>query len=740
MPPSAEPDARHPAVNENKVLQEELAQAREKILSLEGQLEDALVQIEVQRSTIHEGHLRAAEAARVRYVDLEVKYKNDMTELSAKLNQATKDLAGCTAALEAERSRNADLLWRMERVSEDAEACRNLSVSAVKGQVHGFASAVRAYGLSTSHGAFRTWARSVETLKLQRELEDRDMQLRLLKFKGGIDMLSSVFKKWMNASKFAGWRQWISCVMETRQEHALARLLASMTVEQRAQALKRLQYIISAWTGQMQHFAFLDWKKIQQTSKALQHRVDMGARKLIKTRMWRGMRTWADFTRWSRNARHQAEIADLRAQLAIAEGERDRYLRRLDELMEKFLLSRQGAFFDKCDRMLKAWKHGTIFLVWQDWSKWAKASASARRHANHDSGMLDLESRLSKAMAEIASLSKKLAYAEGEANAYGRECGLLKDEIEQWKLKLEASKTEIYKADAAGYARAQAEYEQKLDDLASRLLSKIHGAFADKVNRIMKTWKFGNFALFFSDWKAQVGNRARASGLDKDAQIRGLQKELAHEKSLREQLEDHVKRITGEMDRLRELMRDEQIKARRIAEELEDELIDVKSQLAACVKGRAEDRAAASASARQAEEAHLARIEQLTNQVTAAQSRADKSEREKEDTLTKLHIAKEEARRKEDAEEQEDVQQQEALDNATADLERARTQLNGYKTKVVDANERAERFQAMYDELDAKYQATLEKLEKHKAKRNAAEDRLADEIRKREAYETINNR
>lgn len=722
---------------ENKHLQEELAAAREEVASLKSQLEDAHVQLEIQKSTLHEGHLRAAEAARKRYAELEARYNADMTDSSARLSAVSKDLEACRAALEAERAANADLLWRMDKVSEDALAARTFSASAVLGQLSSFAAAVGTYGKQASFGAFRTWARSIESLKLERMLQDRDAEIKLLKYKGGVDMLAAVFRKWMNSAKFSAWNQWFACVMETRQEQALARLLASMTVEQRAAALSRLQYIISAWTGKMQHLAFFDWKAIVRNAKDLRHRADMGARKLIRTRMWRGMRSWADFTRWSRNSRHEAQLADLRARLQLAEEERDRYMRRLDQLMEKFLLSRQGAFFDKCDRMLKAWKFGTIALMFQDWGQWAKATRAARLAANGDEAAAQQAARLNSALDEIAALQKKLAAADAEVKRLQRDNALQVDEIAMWKTKLASAEAEIPKADAEGYARAVAEYELKMDELAERLLSKVHGAFADKCNRIMKAWKFGTISLFFGDWKkvAHKGKQNESAALAE--QVKGLQSDLQAERDRCAQLQARVSLLEQQLASLREDSSAERVALNRRIEELEEELAHSTAALQAANEARARDvqheRDLAAAAAQAAD----ARLSDLTAENQKLKSEADRHRLKTEDLDFRLKDAHQDNRALVDKEAERDQEQQAELDNLTADNQRLKTKLMDKEAMVVKSNQMAEDYKAMLEKSDVSKQAALSSLEKKKKRCEALEAENEALKSKAGAYEQI---
>eukprot|EP00658_Telonema_sp_P-2_P005338 TRINITY_DN1199_c0_g1_i4.p1 TRINITY_DN1199_c0_g1~~TRINITY_DN1199_c0_g1_i4.p1 ORF type:complete len:633 (+),score=215.27 TRINITY_DN1199_c0_g1_i4:52-1950(+) len=623
--PAVEAEHQHPGVHENKALQDELAKVRAENYDLKNQLEDAQVLLEVQKSTLHEGHLRNAEIARIKYAALEDKYKQDMADASVSLSEAVQELNASRQRLEEERRGNADLVWRMERLQEELDASRDFAVKSVHQNLRSMGNVIKVYSDGGKSGAFRLWARSVEAMKLVRLLHERDMEIKLLKYKGGVDMLSAVFRKWMNSGKYSAWNQWMACVHETRQEQALARLLDAMTLEQRAAALKRLQYIISAWTGQMQHLAFLDWMQIVKTAKDVRHRADLGARKLIRQRMWRGMRGWAVFTYWSRKSRWEASIADLRTQCQILEEERDRYMRRLDSLMEKFLASRQGEFFSRCDRMLKAWKFGTIALMFSDWGKFAKQSARARALENGQAELQDVQTRLQEALKELAALQHQLSDKNSDIRRLEQDAAHTQDEIAQLKIKLQAAIDKQPVERQEGYDEAVKEYERRMDEMATRLLSKIHAGFADKVERIMKAWKFGTVSLFFSDW-GRMARKDPAKGQVADlvTKVATLSAELDSERHRSAELAAELQKLQHQLDDLRRESAEENLRLKRQLEDLQEELDRVNALLTAATEGRKRD--------------VLYEQELAASALAAAEDRIAKLQRENVESVSYTHL------------------------------------------------------------------------------------------------------
>ncbi len=92
-----------------------------------------------------------------------------------------------------------------------------------------------------------------------------------------------------------------------------------------------------------------------------------------------------------------------------------------------------------------------------------------------------------------------------------QELSITKSEIQMWKDRLSKAEAEIPLADAAGYARAQKEYERMMEELMDRLLSKIHQAFGNKLTRLFRTWQSGQRYLFFSDWRDIVRNKPKVA-------------------------------------------------------------------------------------------------------------------------------------------------------------------------------------------------------------------------------------
>ena len=79
-------------------------------------------------------------------------------------------------------------------------------------------------------------------------MELQEMQLRMLRFKGGLDMLQTVFKRWTNRQKFGVWAQWMGCVAETRQEQVNPTAAAAALQVQHC-TVYAVRALASVWLG-----------------------------------------------------------------------------------------------------------------------------------------------------------------------------------------------------------------------------------------------------------------------------------------------------------------------------------------------------------------------------------------------------------------------------------------------------------------------------------------------------------
>lgn len=382
--------------------------------------------------------------------------------------------------------------------------------------------------------------------------------------------------------------------------------------------------------------------------------------------MWRGTRTWCDFTRTSRKERHASELQRLQNHLQGATHERDRLARRLDTLTQRFMDSRHGAFFDTCDRMLKTWKFGSMFGFWRHWHEWAKQTAMARLISSGDQSSVELQKQIQTSNAECGRLRSQLSAREREIAKLTQERDIAVSEINMWKDRLKASDAKIPLSNAAGYARAKKEYERMLQELTSRLLGKINSAFTDKLHRFYRTWQSGQTYLFFTDWKQIVANKPKGPDPNvQKAKINALQKDLDEVVDQNGRLTQHVESLEDQLLNLKLKMQQEQTELQRQVDELLGQLSLLRAQKEASENKLRQDVQQVTQLSEQAMDQANARSTDLIAENTTLKTRHDEFKRLTEDLQHKLAEAVSAKDEMQVREKLRDLDQQSELDTAT---------------------------------------------------------------------------
>jgi len=314
---------------------------------------------------------------------------------------------------------------------------------------------------------------------------------------------------------------------------------------------------------------------------------------------------------------------------------------------------------------------------------------------------------------------------------------LASDEIAMWKTKYLRSEQEIPKADAEGYRRAVVEYEQKMDDLAARLLGKINGAFADKCNRIMKAWKFGTISLFFFDWKKSAASSQTGQVDELKSALKTLQNDLDAERDRCATLDARVKMLEAQLAALSEEAAVDRLKMSREIEKLEEQLAHAIAARDAAIDARARDVEHEKQMAKAAADQADLRIDELTKNNTFLGSENETRRLKEEDIRFKLKDAKDDKQELQDKEHQRDIEQQRELDEKTAELTRLKTKLADKEATVETSNKMATQYKNMLERADVDKQAALGTLERKKKRVEMLEEENLNLKQKAGAYEEI---
>jgi hypothetical protein len=596
---------------ENSKLTKEVAQLKVRNQELTEIVNKLTVEKEAQKETLRENHLSAVNEWRTRYTTLEAYHAQFAEKAAAKEMAMQKQINQLTEDLDLMKKNNDDLTWKLKKAEDELNHTRALALSAVQHQFKMLSGMFQVYKQKSLGMGFNHWESVCRFAKQQREMDTLRLQLKIAAMGSGVRLLDQIFKRWQNREIFGGFNGMRNNFRDEYSEYLLQKKMKEMGLENQKQALAKLNRILNVWLGKACARELFNLRSGWMHDKRVAHMSAIADKKLAKLRQWKGFGEWQRFVSEAKDRKHDQEFESMKKQIADLKDELAKAELEMERLMEKYLGARHSAFFDKIDRIMKAWRFGTFGLAFSDWTRWAKDQKKWRLE---NAGKVTQEELLASLKAnelEIAGLKKKIALLEAEAAESTQAISVRDNEIAMLKEKvraLEARNATLYDQ---GFAEGNKDKEEALGVLMKRFLLAAQGAFLDKVNEILKAWQFGSYGYMFSTWKTEVSAAKRPAANQAD-RIEQLEAKLAEANktiaSLQAQLE------ANEAASL-ETQRAHELKIKELHDTIEKLHLEVSAAQAA--KEAAEQKLEKEL-AFQAEQ-HKKKIAELTEDVTEAQ-------------------------------------------------------------------------------------------------------------------------
>jgi len=450
------------------------------------------------------------------------------------------------------------------------------------------------------------WEKVKEMGDQAREMEALRIQLKIASMGGGVHLLNQIFKRWMHLALWSGWNGMKTKFMAEYSEYKMMSQLNHMNGKLKQEALRRLHAIINVWAGKACAVQWYNMVSMHQYDKRIARIALQADAKLKKVRKWKWFGVWVAYFNDAKERKHweqfesmKKEIKELKDQMALNDDE-------MEKLMEKFLGARHSAFFDKIDRVMKAWRFGTFGLMFSDWVQTTKNAIRERIANEGGSSRQKLLSEIHEIELEMDRLKKQNAALRAESMDKSRAITLRDNEISMLKEKcrsLEARTTTLFDQ---GFSDGIKDKDEAVSKLMEKFLLTAQGAFLDKVNEILKAWQYGSFGYMFSSWKSYVnaqkekdnsleGQLAKAQDELKKTkkELEELEKLLAAEKTARAKAAADSKRLDMErlakIDELEGLVQSAQAKAKSAKELMESEVAQAEMTLKEKTKELTED-------------------------------------------------------------------------------------------------------------------------------------------------------
>lgn len=400
--------------------------------------------------------------------------------------------------------------------------------------------------------------------------------------------------------------------MDERAEYRMLKQLSEMNGKLKAEAIRKLKGILNIWSGKACAREMYNMISAWTYDKRIAHIGRQADEKLKKVRKWKFFGQWIQYLNQCKEDKHwkqfedmKKEIKELKDALSVSEEEMQR-------LMERFLGTRHSAFFDKIDRVMKAWRFGTFGMMFSDWQRWTKDTVKERLESHGKATRDELLANLAAAQAEMEAAKKRITLLEAEALENGKSISVRDNEIAMLREKtrsLEARTTTLYDQ---GFADGNKDKEEALSKLMEKFLLTAQGAFLDKINEILMAWKFGTLGYMWSSWKSYVSAKKT-----RDASIEG---KLAKSEA---DLAEANKKIAELEAQLAQLQKDKAASDAewiRKGKQLQDKIDDLETEVAGAI-----------ASAKAAKEKLKDEVENLTKKckkdVEDAQAETDTAEK-----------------------------------------------------------------------------------------------------------------
>jgi len=179
------------------------------------------------------------------------------------------------------------------------------------------------------------------------ELKD---EIHFLRISQGHLKLKSMLQRWRNMEVAVAMTEWVKVVEEAKAQKAFQAMLDKMSAKDRAEALRKLEYMIHSWNGAYLPMAFMDWKQIMVMERQHQGKAEYAAKKVAKMNMVFRFHNWTRNAKGLSDERYQKQIADLQADLKECE----RQLEAADvaaEVAAKAALAKHSLLEARCEAL-----------------------------------------------------------------------------------------------------------------------------------------------------------------------------------------------------------------------------------------------------------------------------------------------------------------------------------------------------------------------------------------------------